>query len=167
MRFWHNLRMELLPYLYSVALDCAEASKPMMRPLVYQWPEDPLVWDCEDEFLLGDSLLVAPLLEENAEKRAVYLPEGQWIGLFDRRAAAGGQTIVAGGDRRLPVFLRAGYGLALRSDANSAPGAPAGERARRKCSSAPAVGWGMRAFPLPGTSWAPTWISPGLMEPST
>ena len=46
-----------------------------------------------------------------------------------RRAAAGGQTIVAGGDRRLPVFLRAGYGLALRSDANSAPGAPAGERA--------------------------------------
>lgn len=129
MRFWHNLRMELLPYLYSVALDCAEASKPMMRPLVYQWPEDPLVWDCEDEFLLGDSLLVAPLLEENAEKRAVYLPEGQWIGLFDRRAAAGGQTIVAGGDRRLPVFLRAGYGLALRSDANSAPGAPAGERA--------------------------------------
>ena len=129
MRFWHNLRMELLPYLYSVALDCAEASRPMMRPLVYQWPEDPLVWDCEDEFLLGDSLLVAPLLEENAEKRAVYLPEGQWIGLFDRRAAAGGQTIVAGGDRRLPVFLRAGYGLALRSDANSAPGAPAGERA--------------------------------------
>ena len=100
-----------------------------VRPLVYQWPEDPLVWDCEDEFLLGDSLLVAPLLEENAEKRAVYLPEGQWIGLFDRRAAAGGQTIVAGGDRRLPVFLRAGYGLALRSDANSAPGAPAGERA--------------------------------------
>ena len=34
MRFWHNLRMELLPYLYSVALDCAEASKPMMRPPV-------------------------------------------------------------------------------------------------------------------------------------
>ena len=63
----------------------------MMRPLVYQWPEDPLVWDCEDEFLLGDSLLVAPLLEENAEKRAVYLPEGQWIGLFDRRAAAEGR----------------------------------------------------------------------------
>ena len=41
----------------------------------------------------------------------------------------GGNVIVAGGDRRLPVFLRAGYGLALRSDANSAPGAPAGERA--------------------------------------
>lgn len=108
MRFWHNLRMELLPYLYSVALDCAEASKPMMRPLVYQWPEDPLVWDCEDEFLLGDSLLVAPLLEENAEKRAVYLRKDSGSACSTCRAAAGGQTIVAGGDRRLPGLSAGG-----------------------------------------------------------
>ena len=129
MRFWHNLRMNLLPYLYSTALDCAEASIPMMRPLVYQWPEDPLAWDCEDEFLLGDSLLVAPLLEENTEKRTVYLPEGQWIGLFDRRAAAGGQAVTAGGDGRLPVFLRAGSGLALRLDESRSLGSPVGNRA--------------------------------------
>ena len=129
MRFWHNLRMNLLPYLYSTALDCAEASIPMMRPLVYQWPEDPLAWDCEDEFLLGDSLLVAPLLEENTEKRTVYLPEGQWIGLFDRRAAAGGQTVTAGGNGRLPVFLRAGSGLALRLDESRSLGSPVGNRA--------------------------------------
>ena len=129
MRFWHNLRMNLLPYLYSTALDCAEASIPMMRPLVYQWPEDPLAWDCEDEFLLGDSLLVAPLLEENTGKRTVYLPEGQWIGLFDRRAAAGGQAVTAGGDGRLPVFLRAGSGLALRLDESRSLGSPVGNRA--------------------------------------
>ena len=128
MRFWHNLRMNLLPYLYSTALDCAEASIPMMRPLVYQWPEDPLAWDCEDEFLLGDSLLVAPLLEENTEKRTVYLPEGQWIGLFDRRAAAGGQAVTAGGDGRLPVFLRAGSGLALRLDESRSLGSPVGNQ---------------------------------------
>ena len=129
MRFWHNLRMNLLPYLYSTALDCAEASIPMMRPLVYQWPEDPLAWDCEDEFLLGDSLLVAPLLEENTEKRTVYLPEGQWIGLFDRRAVAGGQTVTAGGDGRIPVFLRAGSGLALRLDESRSLDSPVGNRA--------------------------------------
>ena len=128
MRFWHNLRMNLLPYLYSTALDCAEASIPMMRPLVYQWPEDPLAWDCEDEFLLGDSLLVAPLLEENTEKRTVYLPEGQWIGLFDRRAVAGGQTVTAGGDGRIPVFLRAGSGLALRLDESRSLGSPVGNQ---------------------------------------
>ena len=128
MRFWHNLRMNFLPYLYSTALDCAEASIPMMRPLVYQWPEDPLAWDCEDEFLLGDSLLVAPLLEENTEKRTVYLPEGQWIGLFDRRAAAGRQTVTAGGDGRIPVFLRAGSGLALRLDESRSLGSPVGNQ---------------------------------------
>ena len=128
MRFWHNLRMNFLPYLYSTALDCAEASIPMMRPLVYQWPEDPLAWDCEDEFLLGDSLLVAPLLEENTEKRTVYLPEGQWIGLFDRRAAAGGQTVTAGGDGKLPVFLRAGSGLALRLGESRSLGSPVGNQ---------------------------------------
>lgn len=128
MRFWHNLRMNLLPYLYSTALDCAEASIPMMRPLVYQWPEDPLAWDCEDEFLLGDSLLVAPLLEENTEKRTVYLPEGQWIGLFDRRTVAGGQTVTAGGDGRIPVFLRAGSGLALRLDESRSLGSPVGNQ---------------------------------------
>ena len=129
MRFWHNLRMNLLPYLYSTALDCAEASIPMMRPLVYQWPEDPLAWDCEDEFLLGDSLLVAPLLEENTEKRTVYLPEGQWIGLFDRRTVAVGQTVTAGGDGRIPVFLRAGSGLALRLDESRSLDSPVGNRA--------------------------------------
>ena len=128
MRFWHNLRMNLLPYLYSTALDCVEASMPMMRPLVYHWPEDPLAWDCEDEFLLGDSLLVAPLLEENTEKRTVYLPEGQWIGLFDRRAVAGGQTITAGGNEKLPVFLRAGSGLALRLDESLSLGSPVGNQ---------------------------------------
>lgn len=128
MRFWHNLRMNLLPYLYSTALDCAEASIPMMRPLVYQWPEDPLAWDCEDEFLLGDSLLVAPLLEENTEKRTVYLPEGQWIGLFDRRTVAVGQTVTAGGDGRIPVFLRAGSGLALRLDESRSLGSPVGNQ---------------------------------------
>ena len=128
MRFWHNLRMNFLPYLYSTALDCAEASIPMMRPLVYQWPEDPLAWDCEDEFLLGDSLLVAPLLEENTEKRTVYLPEGQWIGLFDRRTVAVGQTVTAGGDGRIPVFLRAGSGLALRLDESRSLGSPVGNQ---------------------------------------
>ena len=128
MRFWHNLRMNLLPYLYSTALDCVEKSRPMIRPLVYQWPEDPMTWNCEDEFQLGDSLLVAPLLEENADTRLVYLPEGEWIGLFDRRAVSGGQTIVAGGGGRLPVFLRAGCGLALWLDESLTLGSPVGNR---------------------------------------
>ena len=85
----------------------------MMRPLVYDWPDDPLAAATDDEFLLGDSLLVAPLLEENAESRVVYLPQGQWVGLFDHIRYKGRRQIVAGGGDCLPVFLRYGSGLPL------------------------------------------------------
>lgn len=113
MRFWHRLRVNLQPYLWETAQDCAAHSRPMMRPLVYDWPNDPLAIAVDDEFLLGDSLLVAPLLEENAESRTVYLPQGQWIGLFDQIWHDGGQAVTAGGNSRLPVFLRRGFGLPL------------------------------------------------------
>lgn len=113
MRFWHLLRMNLIPYLWSTAKQCVRKRQPMMRPLVYDWPEDERAVSCEDEFLLGESLLVAPLLEENAEERKVYLPEGEWIGLFDRKWRQGKQTVTAGGNGKLPVFIRRGRGIVL------------------------------------------------------
>lgn len=113
MRFWHQLRVNLQPYLWVTAGNCAAYGKPMMRPLVYGWPDDPLAVAADDEFLLGDSLLVAPLLKENAERRAVYLPQGRWIGLFDHTQYEGGRQIEAGSKDRLPVFLRSGFGLPL------------------------------------------------------
>lgn len=113
MRFWHRLRANLQPYLWQTARECAQHSRPMLRPLVYTWPGDPQAIAAEDEFLLGDSLLVAPLLEEDAEHRTVYLPQSSWIGLFDHLPYEGGQQVTAGSKDRLPVFLRCGRGLAL------------------------------------------------------
>ena len=75
---WHLLRQELLPYIRETARRCAEEYRPMLRPLVYYWPEDARAADCGDEFLLGESLLAAPLMEENADRRSVYLPRGRW-----------------------------------------------------------------------------------------
>lgn len=111
MRFWHKLRMKLVPYLSKTARECVEKSRPMMRPLVYDWPEDRYAVGCDDEFMLGDDLLVAPLLEENRETRQVYLPRGEWIDLFDRKSYVGGQIVTAGGGGRLPVFIRPGSAL--------------------------------------------------------
>ena len=108
MRFWYHLRMKLLPYIQKTARQCTEEGRPMIRPLVYEWPNDPNVVDCEDEFLFGADLLVAPLLEENAESRMVYLPAGEWIDFFTHETHKGTQFIRAGGDRKLPVFIRAG-----------------------------------------------------------
>lgn len=86
MRFWHWLRMNLQPYLMATAFRCAAEKVPMMRPLVYEWPRDKAARQVEDEFLLGDAILVAPLLEENQTAREVYLPEGEWYAFLRENA---------------------------------------------------------------------------------
>ena len=126
MSFWHRLRMNLLPYLYSEALRCVQESRPMMRPLAYEYPQDAegLLW--EDEFLLGESLLVAPLLEEGQSVRSVYLPQGSWYALFSQRAFDGGQVVQTEEQDRFPVFLRAGYALPLHLPAGRPMGTDVG-----------------------------------------
>lgn len=111
MRYWHKLHEKLRPYLWETAHKCVTESKPMLCPLVYEWPTDKLAINCQDEYLLGDDLLVAPLLEENAQRRKVYLPEGTWFDFFDGKEYGGGQIITAGGNGKLPVFTRNGFAL--------------------------------------------------------
>ena len=111
MRYWHKLHEKLRPYLWETAQKCVRDSKPFLRPLVYEWPADAIAVNCQDEYLLGDDLLVAPLLEENAASREVYLPEGAWFDFFDGIEYAGNQTIIAGKNGKLPVFTRNGFAL--------------------------------------------------------
>ena len=126
MRFWHRLRMNLIPYLYAAALACAEQGLPMMRPLVYSWPEDQSAVAAEDEFLLGDSLLVAPLLAENQTERPVYLPAGNWYGLFDRRRYPGKSRLPSSRGQAFPVYLREGFALPLFLGGSTALGSDVG-----------------------------------------
>jgi Alpha-glucosidases, family 31 of glycosyl hydrolases len=128
MRFWHNLRMNLLPYLYSTALGCVHENRPMLRPLAYAFPDDKAVRDIDHEFLLGESLLIAPVLEENAQRRLVYLPHGVWYGLFTGKMQQGSQTVEATCSDRIPVYLRAGCGIALNLDASMELGERVGNR---------------------------------------
>lgn len=110
MRYWHRLRMNLLPYLYSTAMACVRQGAPMMRPLLWYWPE---LTEVMDEFLLGDSLLIAPLLEENTDTRELVLPDGEWFDFYTGCVVHGGRTLPAGGNGKIPVFLRSGHGVAL------------------------------------------------------
>ena len=109
MRYWHKLHEQLRPYLWETAKRCVTESKPILRPLVYEWPEDSNVLYCQDEYLLGNDLLVAPLLEENAHSREVYLPQGTWTDFFSGKIYAGNQTIVIDAGDKLPVFTRNGF----------------------------------------------------------
>ena len=110
-RYWHKLHEQLRPYLWKTAQECVRDSKPFMRPLIYEWPGDENAVNCQDEYLLGDDLLIAPLLEENATSREVYLPDGVWFDFFDGTEYSGNQTVTAGKDGKLPVFTRNGFEL--------------------------------------------------------
>lgn len=107
MRYWHMLREALLPYIYESAQTAVRESRPMMRPLVFDYQADRAVTDIEDEYLFGDSLLVAPFMEENQTSRKVYLPEGKWHDLFTGRCYEGKKWHESDRKSRLPVYIKA------------------------------------------------------------
>ncbi len=114
-RYWHNLHMNLVPYIYSSAIDCCEQYRPMMRPLVYTWPAQKQSVAWEDEYLFGESILVAPLFEEDQTCRQLWLPPGTWYGFFTHRKYNGNNVISS--EERFPVYLRSGYAVVMRGDA--------------------------------------------------
>lgn len=107
MRYWHMLREALLPYIYESAQTAVRESRPMMRPLVFDYQADRAVTDIEDEYLFGDSLLVAPFMEEDQISRKVYLPEGKWHDLFTGRCYEGKKWHESDRKSRLPVYIKA------------------------------------------------------------
>ena len=84
-----ELKCSLMPYLYSKAVEAHTEGVPMMRPMYMEFPGDRSCAPLDTQYMMGDTLLVAPIF--NAESRAeYYLPEGEWINLFDRRVVKGG-----------------------------------------------------------------------------
>jgi alpha-glucosidase len=73
-----KLRQRLLPYLYSLFEECHRTGAPILRPLLFEYPEDETTYTADDEFLLGEALLVAPITRPGIEHRHVYLPRGCW-----------------------------------------------------------------------------------------
>ncbi|HEX8291938.1 MAG TPA: glycoside hydrolase family 31 protein [Pyrinomonadaceae bacterium] len=105
-----ELRYRLLPYLYTLFREHEEAGAPVMRPLWFEYPDDPRTYTVEDEYLVGRDLLVAPVVRESATKRSVYFPGGDdWVDWWTGQTYEGGKEaeIEAPLDR-LPLFARAG-----------------------------------------------------------
>jgi alpha-glucosidase len=74
-----KLRQRLIPYLYTVFEMCHRTGSPILRPLLFEYPEDETTYTADDEFLLGDALLAAPISRPGIEHRHVYLPQGTWF----------------------------------------------------------------------------------------
>lgn len=110
-------RRRLLPYFVTLAHLARRTGAPYVRPVWWSAPEDRALRDCEDAFLLGDSLLVAPVLEPGADGRAVRLPYGRWYDTESGQAHEGpGQVLVDAPLSRVPVFARAGAVIPVRGD---------------------------------------------------
>ena len=105
------LRYRMTPYLYSLEYEASRTGAPIMRALVYEFQNDPNVWDENFEFLYGRDLLIANVLEKGAKTRRVYLPAGcKWYDMNDNYACyEGGQTVEVPVDlETIPMFLREG-----------------------------------------------------------
>jgi alpha-D-xyloside xylohydrolase len=79
-----------------------------MRPLLIEFPEDETCWEVDDEFLFGRDLLVAPVLEQGAKQRRIYLPAGaQWTDAWTGEPAPAGTVVVVDVPlQQIPVFFR-------------------------------------------------------------
>ncbi|MFF8596334.1 glycoside hydrolase family 31 protein [Streptomyces sp. NPDC015220] len=110
-------RRRLLPYFVTLAHLARRTGAPYVRPVWWGAPEDRALRDCEDAFLLGDGLLVAPVLEPGVERRVVRLPRGRWYDTATGRAYEGpGQVLVDAPQARIPVFARAGAVIPVLGD---------------------------------------------------
>jgi alpha-D-xyloside xylohydrolase len=86
-----QLRMRFLPYLYSAFVEYHRTGMPPFRALVMDDPTDPNLWKCDLEYMMGDRVLVAPVVA-GQEARAVYLPRGGWRDFWTGKRFEGGKS---------------------------------------------------------------------------
>jgi len=113
-RRYIHLRYSLLPYNYTLAYEEAKWGKPLVRPLFYENNADTNLYKAEDQFMWGENILVAPVLEKNATERKLYLPGGKWYNYFTSSTFEGKQWLtekVTLND--IPVFIKEGSFLPL------------------------------------------------------
>lgn len=113
-RRYLNLRYQLLPYLYGLFAEAHQHGSPIMRPLAWEYQDEPDAVAAGDQFLLGSELLVAPILRQGATARSVYLPAGDWFDFRTGKRHRGGRHILALAPlAELPLYVRAGAMIPL------------------------------------------------------
>lgn len=114
-RRYARLRERLVPYLAVQARRSTGTGLPLMRALCFDWPTDSGIWAFPHEYLLGDSLLVAPVTQAGVSTWEVYLPEGSWIDAWTGERRSGPATITRDVPIDvIPAYIRESAGAELR-----------------------------------------------------
>ena len=123
---YDKLRYRMMPYIYSMADMVTSEDYTIMRPLVMDFRTDHKVWNLGDEYMFGPAFLVAPVWQEDATSRDVYLPAGGWYDFWTGEKIEGGKQIhVEAPLKTMPLYMRAGAILPLGPEiewANENPG---------------------------------------------
>jgi len=101
------IHVELKPYLLETAREYQETGCPMIRHMFLEFPGDTETYNCEYQYMLGSEMIVAPVTEENATSKEVYLPEGEWIYFWTNESYQGKNWIkVKAPVNWIPLFIK-------------------------------------------------------------
>lgn len=104
-----RLRHSLIPYLWHLAWEAHSTGAPVVRPLALEYPEDEEAYSVDDQYLVGSSLLYAPILERGARGRHVYIPQGVWRSFWGGPEIEGPSWIYS--EDETPLYVRKGSAI--------------------------------------------------------
>lgn len=109
-RKYIKLRYKLIPYLYDIFYKGERDGLPVIRPLVLHYQQDDKTYEINDQFLFGESIMVAPVLEQGKKARMIYLPKGDnWIDYWTKESFEGGQYIIKEAPLEIcPMYIKEG-----------------------------------------------------------
>lgn len=115
-RFFTKLKCRLMPYMFDTAIQATHQGVPSMRAMFLEFPHDPGCETLDRQYMLGDSVMVAPVFSEQGEV-TYYLPEGKWTHLLTGEVVEGGKWRKEVHDFfSLPLFVRPGSILAMGAE---------------------------------------------------
>ncbi len=118
-RKYIELRYKLMPYIYTLAWEASQTGAPLARPLFWDEPMTTELQSIDNAFLLGNSLLIAPIIREGMTSRNVILPSGCWYDFWDEKFHTGGKMIQAKAPLdTMPIYVRGGSILPLQEDSS-------------------------------------------------
>ncbi len=108
-RNYMQIRYRLLPYIYTTAVQANIMGYPITRPLFFDFPDDVTTYELGFQYMLGEQLLIAPVINPGQTTTEVYLPEGDWYDFWDNKRYAGNKwyTVATPLDN-MPVFVKSG-----------------------------------------------------------
>jgi alpha-glucosidase (family GH31 glycosyl hydrolase) len=119
-RDFMHLRYRLLPYIYTTAAQAKVRGYPIVRPLFFDYPTDSLTYSLANEYMFGDRLLVAPIIQKGQQTIDVYLPGKRWYSLWDETVFDGGKWHTFETElKTIPVFVKEGSLIPMVKAVNS------------------------------------------------